>query len=95
MSKPHPSIAYSVENDADGLQFYPPDREQEPYTLHRYIRSRGIESELAKIEAPCTKCEETDGELIIYANRLRPLSEDDLARRDRFLARLELSREYE
>jgi hypothetical protein len=50
MPKPHPSITHSAENDADGLQHYPPDRE--PHTLHRYISSQTIEGKIRQIEQP-------------------------------------------
>ena len=76
MPKPHPSITYSKENEADGLRFLFQDRE--PYSMHGYIWSSDIKDELEKIEL-----------------RSGPLTAEDIARRERLLARLKLSLEYE
>jgi hypothetical protein len=93
MPKPHPSIVYSAENDADGLQFYMPDRE--PFTLNCYIWSSDIEREIEKIEQSCAGYERVGHEWILYPDKKHPISEQDIARRDRLIARLELSRQYE
>jgi hypothetical protein len=93
MPKPHPTITYSKENDADGLQFFLPDRE--PHSLHGYIWSREIEGAIAEIDQACAGYEHVGGELVLYPDRKRPISEQDAVRRARLAARLELSRQYE
>ena len=91
--KPHPSITYSKENDADGLQFILPDRE--PHSLHGYIWSNDIEGAIEKIDQSCAGYEWVGGEWVLYPDRKHPISEQDIARRARLTARLELSRQYE
>jgi hypothetical protein len=81
MPKPHPSITHSAENDADGLQHYPPDRE--PHTLHRYISSQTIEGKIRQIEQPGAAIESINGEMVMYPYRSQPMSEKDAALRDR------------
>jgi hypothetical protein len=75
------------------LKYYLPDRE--PHSLHRYIWSTDIECALKKVEEPCLSLEQINGDMIIHSHRKQPMSEEDVALRDRLLARLELSREYE
>jgi hypothetical protein len=93
MPKPHPSITYSKENDADGLQFILPD--QEPHSLHGYIWSSDIEREMEKIDQSCAGCEWMVSEWVLYPDRKQPISEKDIARRARLAARLDLSRQYQ
>jgi len=93
MPKPHPSIAYSKENDADGLQFVVPN--MDPSTLHGYIWSTDIEREIEKIDQSCAGCEWVVSEWVLYPDRKHPISEQDIAGRARLTARLELSRQYE
>jgi hypothetical protein len=93
MPKAHPSITYSKENDADGLEFCLPDHK--PHSLHSYIRSKEIESAIDEIDQSCAGYEYVGGELVLYPDRKRPLTEQEIERRARLVARLERSREYE
>lgn len=95
LPKPHPSITHSPENDADDLKFYLP--RTEPDTPNHYIRSTAIEGAIDRLEG--TEFSHLHGERILYLDRKtigpRPLSEEEEMLRNRLLARLKLSKEYE
>ena len=94
MPKPHPSIVYSAENDVDGLKYFAPDRE--PHTLHHWIWPRQIEFALASIRQIDVEEGTVDGcRALILRNEALPLTEKQIACRDRLAARLELSRQYQ
>jgi hypothetical protein len=75
------------------LQFILPDRK--PHTLHGYIWSHDIEGAIEKIDQSCAGHEWVGGEWVLYPDRKHPISEQDIARRARLTARLELSRQCE
>jgi hypothetical protein len=92
--KPHPSITYSKENDADGLKFFFADRE--PHSLHGYIWSREIKSAIKEIDLSRVAYGRSEaGDLILQPDRNRPLTDLDEARRKRLSERLEISLQYE
>ena len=97
MPKPHPSIVYGPDNDADGLVYWVPDRE--PHTLNRQIPASSIEWRLNDLENPVSRSVTIEGLQYFSvpndpADRLPPdPATKDL--RDRLKARLELARAYE
>ena len=89
MPAPHPSIVYSPENDADGLQWQFPPAKPEAHIWSRYI-----EGELCKVEymevrwADAARMQELGVPLPV-------LTEERAALRDRLEARMKLSEDYE
>jgi hypothetical protein len=93
MPLPHPSIVYGPENDADGLKFY--DAPREPHTMLHYIYSLDIKYAITEIGRPRCVAEKNGVELMICVDRTKPMTEKEIATRDRRKARLELSQRYE
>jgi hypothetical protein len=95
MPKPDPSITYSADNDADGLEYW--SRDREPHTLHRRIPSRVIEEKLSGVRE--SRFEQTadfeDHYVLVVHYAPQPLSPEQLALQERLAARLELSQAYE
>lgn len=93
LPKPHASIVFSPENDADGLQ-YP--NSGEPHTPHSYIWPSVIETALATIKP--SRWENTtidDCLAVVERKEPLPLSTEKTGLRDRLSARLDLSTKYE
>jgi hypothetical protein len=85
----------SLENKCDGLRYYD-STGSKPDTVHGYIRSASIEREIARLDEGLNASPDylvimSRGEETIYP----PPREKELARRERLMARLELSQRYE
>jgi hypothetical protein len=90
MPEPHPSIAYSRENDADGLEWRVPGSEP-----HSFMWPHFIETRLISVEWGCDEIVSASVAAAIKANGgPQPLTGARAALRDRIAARLELSRGY-
>lgn len=93
---PDPSITFNEDNEADGLKYWG-GSDRAPHTLHRYIWSRQIESKLANVtpsDVEATISAAGDRVFVMHPEPL-PLSQEQLALRERLKARLEFSRAYE
>jgi hypothetical protein len=87
MPVPHPSIVYSPENDADGLKWDTPH--MKPFS---FIHPYNIVIELSKAKYGVPELVyEYDVERLAKLLEQRPLTEKQIALRDRLAARLELS----
>ena len=99
MPKPDPSIAYGEEaNDGDFLEYRMKEYRSDFHTMHGYIESFIIERRLAEIvPQPAKRIDKEEGGFIldVLDEGTFPLTEKQIARRERLEARLELSRRYE
>jgi hypothetical protein len=94
MPKPHPSIVFSADNDADGLKYS--DRRFSPHTVHHYIYSNFIEEKLKIIEPTNIEKTMVDGcQAFVVRNEPVPLPPAKVGLKERLTSRLELSKKYE
>jgi len=94
MPKPHPSIVFCADNDADGLNYSA--RGHSPHTIHHYIYSNLIEEKLKNVEPTNIERITVDGcQAFVVRNEPMPLPPERMALKERLTARLELSQKYE
>jgi hypothetical protein len=102
MPEPHPSIVWGGPNEPDGLAYWVEGREP-PY-FKKYIFSGWLKDKVQSASEPkfnkVTKSKNGRETIHTIVGRSRddepfPFTEEQLARRDRLAARLELSRRYE
>jgi hypothetical protein len=94
MPKPHPSIVFSTDNDADGLKYSA--RGHSPHTVHHYIYSNLIEEKLKNIEPTNIESITVDGcQALVVRNEPMPLLSAKVALKERLTSHLALSKKYE
>jgi hypothetical protein len=94
MPKPHPSIVFSADNDADGLKYWRTG--SPPHTIHHYISSNLIQRALNSVKPTSVESVTVDDcPAIVMRKEPLPLPPAKVALKERLTARLELSEKYE